>query len=391
MSNKKVDELIKQISKGYNLPLLSPTAIRLIETISQNNTSISDIVAIIEEDPSLTVRLLRFANSPFYRITSPITTINDAILRIGLNQLRLMALSLSIKDTFPLSKYGPMDYEQFWKISLYQALFARRLAQTLGNCNPDEAFVAGLISEIGLLIFFDLFIKDKDMDIQLNLYPFEELLDFEEKRYGVNHRKIGEAALRYWRLPEAIVVCQRFNRNTDVEQLTPLAFICEIARKCADFICFKDMNWNNLYIEFDRKYKIRHEVISDIMAEVFNVVETTAQNLKIKIDRQNDIGVLAEKANSYLANINRLLTRAPEESFPSFESLKANRYHPIVSNTLQAVAHEIRNPLTILGGFARRLETIITPNSKEWDYVQQIIEETKRLESVLASMITKNS
>lgn len=389
MSNTKTDEIIKQIDKGYNLPVLSPIALKLIETISQNNTSLIDVASIIQEDPSLTVRLLKLANSPFYRISSPVTTINDALMRIGLNQLKLMALSISIRETFPLSNYGPMDYEQFWKISLYQALLAKGLAQSLGNCNSDEAFVAGLISEIGLLILFDIFIKDKDMDAQIQFYPLEELLDFEEKRYGINHRMIGEAALRFWRLPDSIIACQRSYKETDLNNLSPLAYVCEIARRCAGFICYKELNWRNLYLESEGRYKIRHEILNDIMVEVFNIVETIAESLKIKINRQNDIGILVEKAKESLTDINRLLTSSTEKILPSFQSLKATSCDPIVSNTLQAIAHEIRNPLTILGGFARRLGKILTPTSKEWRYVQQIIEETERLESVLDAMITK--
>ncbi len=131
MSNIKTDEIIKQIDKGYNLPVLSPIALKLIETISQNNTFLIDVASIIQEDRSLTFRLLKLTNSPFYRISSPVTTINDALMRIGLNQLKLIALSIiSIRETFPLSNYGPTDYEQFWKIPLYQALLAKGLAQS---------------------------------------------------------------------------------------------------------------------------------------------------------------------------------------------------------------------------------------------------------------------
>lgn len=387
MLEKIENEIIEKITSGYSLPALSTVALKLIETASNEKTSLLDIASIIEEDPSLTVRLLKLANSPFFRISSQVTTIQEAVMRVGYNSLRLMALSISLKDTFPLSKYGPMDYEHFWKTSLYHALLAKGIAQTLNICNPDEAFVAGLISEIGLLILFDLFIKDKDMDVQLNLYPLKDLLNLEEQRYGINHRKIGEAALRFWKLPEVIVECQRFYAN-NMDKMPPLASVCEISRKCAAFICYKGLDWNSLYLEAERKYNIKQDILSEIMVEVFNAVESISENMKIKISRQKDIGFLAEKAKESLNEISRLVEVSPKKPLPSFENLKGTNCEPIVKGTLQAVAHEIRNPLTILGGFARRLEKILVPSTKEWDYVQQIIEESKRLETVLSSMTT---
>jgi two-component system cell cycle response regulator len=143
--------IIDRVSTGYALPVLSPVAMRLVKLASEENSSISDLSEVIEKDASLTVRLLRLANSAFFRTGGPITTINQAIQMVGFNRLRVMALSLSMKDTFPMSRVGPLDYELFWRSSLYQALLAKALAQRLRTCKPDVAFVAGLVLEIGLL------------------------------------------------------------------------------------------------------------------------------------------------------------------------------------------------------------------------------------------------
>lgn len=388
MSDTIENEILQKISSGYRLPALSSVALRLMETASDEKSSLYDMSAIIEEDPALAIRLLKLANSPFFRISSEVSTIQEAVMRVGYNQLRLMALSISLRDTFPFVKYGPLDYEQFWKSSLYQALLARCVAQNIRTCNPDEAFVAGLVSEIGLLILFDLFIKDKDMEIKLNLYPLGDLINLEEQRYGINHRKVGEAALRFWRLPEIIVECQRFYADSNLDKLSPLASICEISRQCAAFICYEGLDWGSLYQKAEKEFNLKQEILSEIMVETFNTVESVAENMKIKISRESDIGFLAGKAKESLSKLSLMIEASPNKTLPSFQSLKGTNCEPIVKGTLQAVAHEIRNPLTILGGFARRLEKILAPSSKEWGYVQQIIEESKRLETVLSSMTT---
>src|SRR5208283_1166780 len=112
--------------------------------------------------------------------------------RVGSDHLRVMALSLSLRDTFPMGRVGPIDFEKFWRSSLYQALIAKSLARKLRTCNPEGAFTAGLVLEIGFLIFFDIFLKGKEVEIkEIELHTLESQLAWETKNYGIDHRKIG--------------------------------------------------------------------------------------------------------------------------------------------------------------------------------------------------------
>jgi len=195
MMKQKNNTVLKKIKEGYGLPLFSPVAIRLIELASSETSSVDDLADLMEKDPSLAVRTLGLANAAFFRNAEPITTIKNAAMKIGFNQIRIMALTISLRNTFPMGKAGPMDYEEFWRASLYRAIIAKGLARALGNCNTEEAFVAGLTLEIGLLIVFDLFIKGKN-DYMPEPYPLETLLLWEKEQFGVDHREIGELALR---------------------------------------------------------------------------------------------------------------------------------------------------------------------------------------------------
>lgn len=379
-------DIIRKISSGYCLPPLSSVALRLIQMASDEKSSLYEMSLLIKEDPSLTVRLLKLANSPFYRIPTGVSTIEDAVMRVGCNNIRLMAFSISIRDTFPFGKYKQMDYEEFWKASLYQALIARTISQNMQNCEPDEAFVAGLISEIGILIFFDLFIKDKDEDFKINLFPLEDLLNNEQQRYGITHRKIGETALRFWKLPENIVECQKVYPGSPHASFTPLSTVCDISRQCAEFIIRKEIDWSDLYNKIKKEYNLNQETLTKIMVETLETVESIAESLKISINRDSDIEFLIGKAHDSLTKLSCRMEAMNQRTNPAFATLNTTSVEPLVTDTLQAVAHEIRNPLTILGGFARRLEKILNPSSKEWSYVHHIIEESKRLETVLSTM-----
>ncbi len=127
------ERFISGLESGKLLPSLSPLTMRLIELASDDNSSLNDITALIEKDPSLTIRILKLANSVFFRYGDPAKTVHRSVVRIGTRQTRLLALSLLLKDTFPMGKVGAADYRRYWRLCLYQGLIAQSLAEQLKN------------------------------------------------------------------------------------------------------------------------------------------------------------------------------------------------------------------------------------------------------------------
>ena len=132
-------DLLKQIESGYSLPSVSPVAVQLVEVALDDSSSAENLTALIETDPSLAVRVLKLANSTFFQTRQHTTSLKQAIVKLGYQRLRIMALSLSLRDTFPMGKIGALDYEQFWHTTLYRALIAKSLAAHVRNCYPEEA------------------------------------------------------------------------------------------------------------------------------------------------------------------------------------------------------------------------------------------------------------
>ncbi|MBF0506023.1 MAG: HDOD domain-containing protein [Nitrospirae bacterium] len=384
-------DIIERIKLGYSLPSLSAVAIKLVEIASNEYSSLSEMSELIERDPGLTARLIRIANSAFFRASEPISTIEQSIMRVGSNHLRVMALSLSLRDTFPMGKVGPMDFEKFWRSSLYQALLAKSFAQRLHTCNPEEAFVGGLILEIGLLIFFDMFVKGKGIERNLDLQPLEELLAWETDNYGINHRQVGAAALSFWKFPSIIVECQHFHSiESKEEKIPPLALVCEMAREFSALICKESIEWGTLFHKAEEIYNIDHDMLTDILIATFDEVQQVAGGLKVEMDKDKDILGLVEKANVSLSGLSEkileLQETASKHGLPSFENMTEIENDQDVKYTLQAVAHEIRNPLMAVSGFAKKLSGALDPSSDGWKYVQIIIDESVRLESALSKM-----
>lgn len=382
--------LLEKIESGYSLPSLSVVAIRLVELASDDSCSVNDLASLIEKDPSLAANMLRMANSAFFRMTGPVATLRQAIMRIGFHQLRIMALSLSLRNTFPMGRKGAMDYEQFWRISLYRGLLAQSLADHMRLTSGEEAFLSGLILEIGLLVFFDLFLKDKNEDDELDFYHLEGLLAWEKKHYGIDHREIGEAALRHWKFPDRIVETQRSwrTRIDDSAPVPPLARICETARSLSEKMLHQKKDFHDLFIEARETFGIPDEIVNDSIVASLEQVEEIAGSLKLELNKERDMLEIMEKANRTLGMISEKVSQFQTgQPLPSFDALEAKgEEREVVAYTLQAVAHEIKNPLIAVAGFAKRLSKKIDPDSENGRYVRIILEEATKLEAALKEM-----
>lgn len=381
-------QLLRMLESGYAIPPLSAIALRLLEAASNEDASNDQLVTLIEKDPSLTVRLLSLSNSAFFGTGSPIATLSRAVMRLGHNQIKLMALSISLRDAFPMGKVDQFDYELFWRISLYRGLIAKSLARQSKVTNPEEAFLCGLTMEIGLPILFELCIRGQDGAFSLDLEPLDELLEKENACYGLNHRQVGALALKFWRFPDGVVACQEVCPQYRDSNFSHLWTVCRLARKFSRIILEGPHAFESFYLEAETILGLSQESIHDAVFETLAEVEKIALGFKLQVDRQSDIIGVLENANRALAGISRAFSQCPLKAYrkdlPSFSSI--DRHDKCVQDTLDAAAHEIRNPLTAVGGFARRLAASLDPESQSGKYARVILDEARRLEKILSEL-----
>jgi len=208
-SEERFNKIVESIKQLPALPLVVD---RLIAVVNSPETSAEDAAILIENDPALTSKVLRLANSAFYGMPRSVSSVSSAVVILGFNTLKSLVLGASVIKLFPASQRVAFDRLRFWKHSIVCAMMARTIAQSICNdipMDPQSAFCAGIMHDIGKLIF-ELFTPLEYKAVCL--YSKTKGIPLVEAEYavmGIDHAKIGSILADKWALPldlEAAIV-----------------------------------------------------------------------------------------------------------------------------------------------------------------------------------------
>ena len=399
MEDQRKAKLLKKIVQSDGIPGLSPLAVRLVELATDDRKGARDLADIIEKDPALATRLLKLTGSAFFARPARVTSIPQAIVLLGFKRVRLMALTLSLRDTFPPGRKGGVDYNHFWKTSLYRALIAQELVLTarLVDLRPEEAFVGGLLLGIGQLMLHSA-ISDPEEAFFRGDEPLETIISWEEENFGIHHRKVGALVLQRWRFSEDLVECQRYFGNEALSPDRPtLCRIVELARRATEIVFGSADTLYELHKVARELFLLDKDQVDDILSMTFGKVEELGEQLRIEIDSEKDIIAVMEKANLALARLTASLdssiqglvakVKSYDQSLIEISQAAALGRQETLNNTLDAVAHEIRNPLLAIGGFAERLARHASEKNRAQEYANIIAKESERLERIFREIV----
>jgi putative nucleotidyltransferase with HDIG domain len=194
VSKITLDNLLDNI---HRLPSLPAVVNELILALSNEGLSVSDLARGIEKDQALSARALRVANSPFYGMRKPVSSIHDAIVVLGFRAVSSLVTTAALTDFFKAPQLSWFDQSSFWRHSLGAAVSGRRLARLVG-LDPEIGFTAGLLHDIGRLLLVVCCAQDYENAIVWRGEHDAFLLDAEEEVLGITHCQAGAALAQHW-------------------------------------------------------------------------------------------------------------------------------------------------------------------------------------------------
>jgi HD-like signal output (HDOD) protein len=225
---------LAQFPNLERLPSPGPVALRLSELANRVDVTLSEFVRTLRSDPALTGRVLKFANSAAVAARRA-TSIDQAVVRIGLGGVRRLALAFSVVDGHRTGPCAAFDYQAHWAQSLARAIAAEQLAKRGNFAPPEDCFTLGLLSGIGSLALATVHPGAYSTLLTENPWSEQGLLEAESLAFGLNHRELSALLLLDWRLPPPLVNAAVGAGRAEVDSPARHAALCGLFA-CAESV-----------------------------------------------------------------------------------------------------------------------------------------------------------
>lgn len=194
-------ELIARADRLYTLPTV---AAQVLELCQHPRVDSHALKRCIERDPALTARLLKTVNSSLFGVRQPVTDLNQALSLLGTKAVKMLVLSFNLPDEL-FAGHELETLSRYWRHTLIKAVAARELAEQIWQRSGDDAFLAGLLQDIGELVLLQQLGEPYRRFVNHVAEQGGDLLALEAQSLGFDHSVISARLLRKWGLPETLV------------------------------------------------------------------------------------------------------------------------------------------------------------------------------------------
>lgn len=210
-----IDEIVtKAVREISHIATLPEITVKIIELVEDPTSTAQDLHKVIANDPALCSRILKVVNSSFYGLPGQIGSINRAIVMLGLNAVKNIAISASLAKLFRGGQLCPnFAAKDLWTHSVAVGTAGKMIADELGMGISDEAFLAGLMHDIGIMVELQ---SDRNKLIEVitksklgpDGVPAQSMIEIERAVFGADHQQFGRGLCEKWKFPKGFgVVC----------------------------------------------------------------------------------------------------------------------------------------------------------------------------------------
>ena len=223
--------IAKMMGRIKDLPPLPNIVSQAMEMLSDIETPVEEIEAVISQDQALVANLIKVGNSALYGGLQKVSTLRQILARLGLKTTRNLILTSSARGYFLSNKKGMRTWGQnLWQHSVETGLAARRIADAIGFSDPEEAFIGGLVHDIGKLIILMLFPDPFKEILKLKKVDLMNSKSAENQIIGLDHEQIGRLLMDRWNMPDSAKACAEYHhRYQDSGEYEKLAAIVAYA------------------------------------------------------------------------------------------------------------------------------------------------------------------
>ena len=267
---KSAGEIREELEGLTAIPTLPTVLISLLEVIDSEEVSIKQIGDIISKDQALSSRLLKMVNSPIYGFPGRISSVNQALMLIGLGPLKGMLMGVAIFEAMQKTMIG------LWEHSIGSAIAARLIAVKIGIKETEEASVAALIHDLGKVTFGMCYPAEYKTLLDKAKTEEKYIVDVEREDFGVNHAEAGTWIAQKWNFPANLVEAIGYHHKPQLakraKKLTAIVHISDIMIKMTGFGFSGDPYVHQVESEAWELLGLTDEDIKDVLSELEDAI-----------------------------------------------------------------------------------------------------------------------
>ncbi|UCD17843.1 MAG: HDOD domain-containing protein [Candidatus Zixiibacteriota bacterium] len=317
------------VSAVREIGVLPQTMVTILRAFDNPDASTKDIAAVINRDISLTTRVLRMVNSVRYGRSRKVTRVSEAVRVMGLNSIKVLTLSSSIFGIKPDEKlFGQLNIKRIWRHFIETAVSASNIASECGYPDPEEAFIAGILHDIGIVLML-LHFRERYVEVVRGLEQNRKgIVSAEKELLGFTHCEVGAQIAEGWKLPPRLIHVIRNHHDINSPAIIHIDAMLNDIIATADRIALGPFDYSSSGVEEDilftrkacAKLKMKSRVVNQIRKS--SLMQSIELAKYLELDAGDIIDILADASNR-LADLYYSLEQALVEESAMEEEVKS--------------------------------------------------------------------
>ncbi len=298
-----------------DLPIPNKQLMQLIQYSLREDAEVETLTRLISVNPGLTAQVLGLVNSAFFGLRQEVKTISDAVISMGIKCLRNLVLCFAVKEALSKKKIPGFDIDTFWEDSIRRGVAAQQIGY-LVNGPIEEAFTAGMLQDVGLLVLFFLEPDKTDRWLLLRSNIPQKRYEMEEELFHTTHDSLGAILAKRWNLPKSYTRAigyhhlfftkketKKFGKVGEKSILAAMMYLADLCN--AIYTCHdKSEALTELKQKARLFFGLSDDKVESLLALLPNQVEEMSQSLKVTVGFQTTFETVMEQANRKLVDDN---------------------------------------------------------------------------------------
>ncbi|MCF8211371.1 MAG: HDOD domain-containing protein [Rhodoferax sp.] len=207
------------------MPAFPKSVQKILELTRDVNSTPKALVEVIDKDPVVTVKVLKVVNSSYYSLPKQITSIGHAVVYLGFNTIKNLALSIAAIGMLPKDNDSGFDVQQYLLHSLATAGIAKQLASKVDDADPMDCFIAGLLHDFGKVVFAQSMPREFKAALQISKSNSSSLYRALQETIGADHALVGAMLVEKWRFAPHLIETIRHQHPDDLRDTDMIACV----------------------------------------------------------------------------------------------------------------------------------------------------------------------